>query len=214
METLRNPEVIERGDEEVWRALIDGVGVINNFIPAETAIEFGKRLDLLVPHEDTVGIPLASHEEEWDEDPYKLNPKDKLLLAEIQNLLAAIYARAADVSDTDTKIGMAEMLKYVDNGMVWHVDAYQIVELPGYLKEMSIIVGVLTLAGEAEYLYKDPDTNKDEKIITKPGTLVLTRASDIDDLKTVEHAVTKPIQGAEGQKQNRIALVLSLCQPN
>lgn len=214
MESLRNPEVIKLGDEEVWRALLDGQGVVNDFIPPSVAETFGTRLDELFDDEDLDGIPLNSQEEEWEagEDviEHTLGPEERETLRQIERLYCAIIARAADVDEAMLENSISELLKYVSTDMPFHMDQYEVNEDdPGYLRDMRVLNGILTLKGRANYQYKDPATGKIETILTKPGTLVITRSGDIDALPQVEHGVGSPLPTEDGEPENRIVLLLA-----
>jgi len=152
LEKLYNPEIIDKGDQEVWRALIDGQGVVRNFVSAEIAKEFGDRLDLLITDEDRVGIVLNTSDTDWSNDPFRLSPEDKKLLRSIELLFAALIARAADLDEDEVIAGVSEVLKYIQQGQDWHTDNYEEdVSQPNYLKSMSVINGILTLKGRAIY---------------------------------------------------------------
>jgi len=210
LEKLYNPEIIDKGDEEVWRALIDGQGVVRNFVSAEIAKEFGDRLDLLITDEDRVGIVLNTSDTDWSNDPFRLSPEDKKLLRSIELLFAALIARAADLDEDEVIAGVSEVLKYIRQGQDWHTDNYEEdVSQPNYLKSMSVINGILTLKGRAIYRYKDPATSKVETIEASPGTLVLTRSGDIDGLPQIEHSVDAPLSDETGKPENRLVLLFS-----
>ncbi len=210
MEVLKNPELLQKGDEEVWRALLDGQGVVKDFISPEIAKAFGDKLDTIIQEEDTVGIVLNSTQETWDNDIYQLSPEDKVLLKSLEQLFAAIIARAADLDEDKVIAGISEVLKYVHKGQEWHTDNYEVSDAqPGYLANLAVINGILTLKGRAKYYYKDPVTGNVEEIETSPGTLVLTRSGDVDGLPQIEHAVDPPKKSDAGEAENRIVILFS-----
>ncbi|EDK72694.1 hypothetical protein TM7_0152 [candidate division TM7 genomosp. GTL1] len=92
--------------------------------------------------------------------------------------------------------------------MDWHTDNYEADPSLGDLEAVSVLNAVVTLKGSAEYSWKDPETGEIRSVVTKPGTVVLSRSGDIHDLPQVEHAVGPPIADVDGDCQ-RVALLLA-----
>ncbi len=197
-------------EEEVLRALVDGEGIIRNFIDPELANRIGENLSVLIPREDTVGIPVTT-DPDYEPDEYDLPLSDQIKeeIRRAEMLFAALLSTAAGITEDMLPEMSTEAIKYLgDEGMNWHFDNYNIVDTnpDPKLKDIGVLNGVLTLKGTAIYFYKDPDTQEVHRFKVGPGTLVITRSGDIDDLSQVEHAVSAP----QGDDKERVALLMTL----
>lgn len=200
-------------EEEALRALVDGIGVIHEFIDPQRAKAFGKLLsEQIGDDEDTTGTPLDTDLIENDvfTASFNLTPEQIEELRSIENfyldLLRKIYPEAVD----QNMFVSGEVLKYITSGMPAHTDNYgDKFSLADKEKaEISILNGVVTLMGEADYSYLDPETNKWETIRVKPGTLLISRSGDIQGLPQIKHAVSPPQTNDSGELSERIVLLL------
>ena len=203
-------EPITDPDEEVLKALVDGEGIIRNFIQPDLAIKTGNSLSLLIPHEDTVGIPIVTDADYLpDEHDLPVSDQIKQEIYKAEVLFAALLSRVSGIDADTLPVMSTEVIKYLgDEGMKWHFDNSSIVDTnpDPSLKDIGVLNGVLTLKGSAIYFYKDSDTQKVHRLEVGPGTLVITRAGDIDDLPQIEHAVSAPL----GEDKERVALLMTL----
>lgn len=188
--------IVYDSTENILEALVDGISVVDRYVTPESAVKVGSELSAFIPGEDTVGIPLLV------ENDYSvlMTDKDIILsdsthrtLAQVRSAFRLAASGAIGSGDPEQFDVSFEVLKYLGGGMDWHTDNYG-----SYSDEASephdVLNGVLTLKGIADYSYKNPNTSIEQvPVRVTPGTLVLTRSGELEDLPQVEHKVSAPV---------------------
>lgn len=206
-------EVLEDWGYSALEALIYGASSIEGFVEEEDTLLLVEDLKKVLPPGTLNDFFLPRHKVEEDLAGFSLSQDTYGLLDILEAKYYQTLANAAGI-DKETKGRIVfEAIHYPADGMggVMHEVNYEPED--ENISGLDVLSGILTLEGEADFHWIDPESGEEHSIIASPGKLVMVRGGDAEGFEKVTHGAGSPRE--PGSKDatiasDRIALLMHM----